>query len=91
MAKSTCSERSHAVSTVKKSKARIPWVLRPQNSPLAGTSSRRGGTDPVRLEEGADLVAETLIQSLASSPRIATHPTGDCLWPSAGSALPPRG
>jgi hypothetical protein len=74
MAKNTCSVRSQAVSTVKKSTARIPRAWLRRNPLQVGPARRGAGPNPFRRRSVRIAVAETLIPSLASSPLIRRHP-----------------
>ncbi len=62
------------VSTVKKSKARIPFACDLRNSLHVGPDRRGAGPSPFARSRVRILVAETLMPSLASSPRIRMHP-----------------
>jgi hypothetical protein len=59
---------------VKKSRARIPFAWDLRNSPQVGPDRRRAGPRPFERRSVRILVAETLMPSLASSPRIQMHP-----------------
>jgi hypothetical protein len=72
--KNTYSVRSHAVSTVKKSAARIPVAWWRKNSAHVGALRRGAGPRPSRRRSVRIAVAETVIPSLASSPLIRRHP-----------------
>jgi hypothetical protein len=74
MAKSTYRVRSESVSTVKKSNARIPRAWARRNSLQVGPARRGAGPRPFPRSSVRILVAETLMPSLASSPRILRHP-----------------
>jgi hypothetical protein len=59
---------------VKKSSARIPWAWARRNSLQVGPPRRGAGPSPARRSSVRILVADTLMPSLASSPRIRMHP-----------------
>ncbi|HEX6331480.1 MAG TPA: hypothetical protein VF129_09390 [Actinomycetota bacterium] len=74
MVKSTYKVRSVSVSTVKKSSARIAFAWARKNSLQVEPSRLGAGPSPFARKSVRILVAETLMPSLASSPRILTHP-----------------
>ncbi len=97
---STYSVRSQTVSTVKRSSARIPWAWDLRNSLQVGPSRRGAGPIPFARSRDRIFVAETLMPSLASSPRILIHPHRGFSRPirriksrtsSLIGGLPPRG
>jgi hypothetical protein len=74
MKKSTCSVRSQAVSTVKKSVAQIPSACARKNSAHDGPFRRGAGPSPQPRSSDRIVVAPTRMPSLRSSAWIRTHP-----------------
>ena len=74
IANRTYSVRSQTASTVKKSRASIPCACERRNSRQVGPSRRGAGPSPFARSSVRILVAETLMPSLASSPRILMQP-----------------
>ncbi len=66
---------SLTVSTVKKSVARIPDACDRRNSVHVGPARRGAGSRPCRRRIVRTVVAEILISSFISSPRIRWYPT----------------